>query len=323
MKGFAQLLAVARQLKFEAHEIGHLLDKSGRYEEQLDREFPFMIRLFVFRADNFTPGLTWHERLELFIPVDGDCALRMGDRVVELSGGDVLIVDNLKLHRTVDDPKLNTRVIVISFLPEFVYSLGSPLHDYTFLLPFYSKVEDHPHVLRRSESLAEPAFDALARLLECYFDSERGRYRQAGCKAYFLELLYLLAWHFRSTEVLKSEFMVQQALSLRLKEVFEFIRHRYSERITLAEAAALARLSKPQLTRIFKKVAGMSFVQYVNHVRLSHGARMLKETRQSVAEIASALGFSDQSYFDRQFRKSFGQSPREFRSMGVEIANRQ
>jgi hypothetical protein len=59
-----------------------------------------------------------------------------------------------------------TRVVVVSFLPEFVYSLGSPSHDYAFLLPFYSKVERRPHVVRASEDVVPEAHGALARLLE-------------------------------------------------------------------------------------------------------------------------------------------------------------
>ncbi len=88
------------------------------------------------------------------------------------AGGDLLIVDNLKLHHVVDFPGFNTRVVVISFLPEFVYSLGSPSHDYAFLLPFYSKVEQRPHVIHASDEAANEVHTALARLLDCYFTGQ-------------------------------------------------------------------------------------------------------------------------------------------------------
>ena len=52
---------VAAELSFEPHRIR--LDETGRYDEALDREFPFVVRLFHFRHKDYTPGLTWHERL--------------------------------------------------------------------------------------------------------------------------------------------------------------------------------------------------------------------------------------------------------------------
>lgn len=315
--GLATLLAACARLRFTPHRIAHLLDPSGRYDEQMTAEFPFLIRLFHFRADRFTQGSTWHSRLELFVPLDGPCRVRMGDRVVALEPGDQLVVDNLKLHQTVNDPGLDTRVVVVSFLPEFVYSLGSPSHDYTFLLPFYARREGRPNVLRRGDPLAAPAAEALARLLGCFFQRDAGTVAKAGCRAFLLVWLYHLARHFEPADVQRSEFLRQQELSLRLKPVFEHLRDRCDEKLSLTQAAALVHLSRPQFVRLFKQVAGMTYVRYVNHVRLSRAAEILRTTRRSIADIAAEVGFSDQSYFDRLFRRAFGQPPSVFRDGGA------
>ncbi|MFN0066909.1 MAG: helix-turn-helix domain-containing protein [Limisphaerales bacterium] len=311
--GFATLLAACAPLRFAPHCISHRLDPSGRYDEELTAEFPVLVRLFHFRADRFTHGSTWHSRLELFMPLDGRCRMRMGDRVVALQPGDQLVVDNLKLHQTVNDPGLDTRVVVVSFLPEFVYSLGSPSHDYTFLLPFYARRDDRPNVLRRGDPRAGPAAEALARLLECYFQRDAGSVGKAGCRAFLLVWLYHLARHFEPADVQRSEFLRQQELSLRLKPVFEHLRDHGDEKLSLAQAAALVHLSPPQFVRLFKQVAGMTYVRYVNHTRLSRAAGILRTTRRSIADIAAEVGFSDQSYFDRLFRRAFGQPPSAFR----------
>src|SRR6187549_4106633 len=150
MTGWEELLKLAGTLKFPPHDISSQLDARGHYELPLAEEFPFVIKLFRYTSRRHTRGATWHERLELFLPLDGSARLRMGDDLVELAPGDLLVVDNLKLHHVEDFPGFDTRVIVISFLPEFVYSLGSPSHDYAFLLPFYSKLDRHPHILRAS-----------------------------------------------------------------------------------------------------------------------------------------------------------------------------
>ena len=311
---FAELKRVARRFAFEPHDIARQLDAQGRYEVDLDREFPFLIKLFHFSRRHHTRALTWHERLELFLPLDGEVRLQMGDQMIRLAPGDLLVVDNLKLHRVTDFPGFNTRVIVISFLPEFVYSLGSPSHDYAFLLPFYSKLENQPHVLRPRDAAAAPVHRAMAALLQTYFQTERDRFYRAGCKAFFLELLYHLARRFESSELLQWEFVRQQERSLRLKKLFDHISRNFAEKLSVAEAARLSGMSEPRFMKLFKQVAGMTLIAYLHHVRLSNAARLLKETTLSIAEIADRAGFSDQSYFDKRFKKSFGQAPTAFRA---------
>jgi AraC-like DNA-binding protein len=237
----------------------------------------------------------------------------MGEQELMLGAGDLLVVDNLKLHHVVDFAGFDTRVVVVSFLPEFVYSLGSPSHDYAFLLPFYSKLEDRPHVLKSQDTAADDAHSALARLLSCFFQNAENRFYRAGCKAYLLELLYYLATHFRESEVLRWEFIRKQERSLGLKKLFEHINAHSAERLSVQAAARLAGMNVPRFMKTFKQVAGMTLVAYLNHVRLTNAARLLRETNGSIAEIASAAGFSDQSYFDKRFKRAFGETPYEFR----------
>jgi hypothetical protein len=74
----SQLWQMAAKLPFQPHRIR--MDQTGRYDEALDREFPFVVRLFHFRHKDYTPGWTWHERLEVFVPLDGVTRMRMGEQ---------------------------------------------------------------------------------------------------------------------------------------------------------------------------------------------------------------------------------------------------
>jgi AraC-like DNA-binding protein len=306
------LLAGCARRRFEPHDIAAQLDDRGRYEVALTPEFPLSIKLFRYTSKRHTRGGTWHERLELFIPLDGPVKFRMGDQTVSLEPGDVLVVDNLKVHHVVDFPGFDTRAVVVSFQPEFVYSLGSPSGDYTFLLPFYSKLDRRPHVLRAGEEAA-PTHAALLALLDAYFAKDEPQFVQAGSKAFLLALLYQLARRFRASDVLKWEFLRQQQRSLRLKKLFDHIQSHYAEKLPVGAAAKLVAMSPAAFMKAFKQVAGMTLVAYLNHVRLARAAQLLRDTRRSIADIAAETGFADQSYFDRRFRVAFGSSPSVFR----------
>ncbi len=311
-QGWAGLLSLCRTLAFEPHDIAAHLHAGGRYDLPLDEEFPFAIRLFHYSTRTHTRGSTWHDRLELFIPTDGRTLFQMGEQVLELRPADLLVVDNLKLHHVVDFEGFDSRAIVVSFRPEFVYSLGSLSHDYIFLLPFYARAERAPRVLPLE---SHPAVaNALHRLVAAWTGSEAGPLRRAECRVALLDLLLELARRFRLPEPVAREFLRQQQRSLRLKPLFDHVSRHYAEKVTVAQAAALAGMSQPQFMKTFKRVAGMTLVAYLNHVRLAAGVRLLRETSLTIAEVATAVGFTDQSYFDKRFKRAFGSTPRDFRA---------
>lgn len=90
----------------------------------------------------------------------------------------------------------------------------------------------------------------------------------------------------------------------RLKEV--------REAPTLSELAGLCNLSVRQLTRAFRASRGRSIGEYVEQCRLDHAKRLLA-TDASVKAIAYSLGFASPSSFSFAFRRSTGETPREFR----------
>ena len=98
-----------------------------------------------------------------------------------------------------------------------------------------------------------------------------------------------------------------------LKEPVAYVRKNYMKNICLKELAEITHLSISALERRFKKFLGKTPKQFINEVRLENARRLLIETNISIATIAYDTGFSDHSYFSRQFQKLFEQSPSIFR----------
>jgi AraC-like DNA-binding protein len=312
-QAFAKLLSICDGLQFVPHLIGQQLDHRGHYDLHLDKEFPFHIKLFQLSSKHYTPTWNWHERLELAMPLDAPARMGMGEQTVEMARGDLLVVDNLKLHNMEDFPGFKTRLIAMSFMPEFVYAPGSPSCDYAFLLPFYAKREGFPHLLSHRDELAASVYLAMAELFERYFGATDQPHYQSGCKVSFLEILYQLARRFQRAEVLRSEFVQHRQQADRLARLFEYVRQNYYERISVTQATEIVHMSQAQFMKTFKKVSGMTFIAHLTRVRIMNALRLLRETDLTIAEIAVKTGFSDQSYFDRRFRQTFGKSPREWR----------
>lgn len=302
---------------FEPFFIDHLVDERGRFEYSFQKDFPLLIKFFSFVALSNAFRLNWHERLELFIPLTGQGLFRMGSNLFEFSAGDIIIVDNMKLHGLLQFEGERRQAVVVTFLPHFIYNLNSCLCDFVLVSPFYSVKEGVVPVLRSSDTQSIPAHRALAKLVTCYAKSNNDLENQAGCKAYLLELLFHIADRFRESKVARSEYLIQQERSQRLGKLFDLIQQEYSEQITVGRAASVVGMSESQFMKFFKRATGMTFIDYLTRIRLHKAHQVLTESTLSVAEVAYSVGFSDQSYFTKRFREVFGMPPRELRNSGT------
>jgi len=94
----------------------------------------------------------------------------------------------------------------------------------------------------------------------------------------------------------------------------EVLMARFAERISIDELASAAGVSRAHLSRIFRVAEGLSPHVYQNQLRVEFAKRKLAEGC-SVAEVANAAGFSDQSHFSRTFRQFTGATPLQYRDL--------
>ncbi len=84
--------------------------------------------------------------------------------------------------------------------------------------------------------------------------------------------------------------------------------------VTPSALARRARLSPHRFARLMKRFFGLTPSQFIAKTRIATASRLLRETDQSVADIALACGFYDHSAFTRMFRAMTGVTPSQFRS---------
>ena len=80
--------------------------------------------------------------------------------------------------------------------------------------------------------------------------------------------------------------------------------------------AEKAKLSVSRLAHRFKEETGATLIEYLTWVRIGHAQRLLVETEKSCQKIADEVGYNNQSYFSRAFRRVVGITPRQFRRHG-------
>ena len=75
-----------------------------------------------------------------------------------------------------------------------------------------------------------------------------------------------------------------------------------------------AGLGRTRLSQLIKERTGDSPIMYLNRLRIRKAQELLRETRQSITEIAFACGFQSSQYFARTFKHLTGKTPRDYRS---------
>jgi AraC-like DNA-binding protein len=100
----------------------------------------------------------------------------------------------------------------------------------------------------------------------------------------------------------------------RMTDVYTFIRENFHKPISLKEISHIANMSPFAFSRYFKQKSGAGFVEYVNQVRTNKACYLLRETEYQVHDIAIDCGFASISNFNKQFRKTVGLSPRDYRA---------
>lgn len=105
----------------------------------------------------------------------------------------------------------------------------------------------------------------------------------------------------------------QQTYSPAIQRAIDFIEARFSQNISLREAADELKLSTNYLSARFKKETGKSFSEHLTDVRIAYARQLLERTDLPISSIAEECGIPDNNYFSRVFRQTEGTTPRDYR----------
>ena len=98
-----------------------------------------------------------------------------------------------------------------------------------------------------------------------------------------------------------------------IQMALEYIRENYRRELALEEIAARCYLNKYYFSHLFTRLQGMSVGKYIQRLRVTEAARLLRESDRSVSEISAEVGFNNMSYFCRAFKKEMNMTPLQYR----------
>jgi AraC-like DNA-binding protein len=309
----ALLVETLESLSYEDFTPAGRIDDQKRFQLQLDPAFPLTVLPYSIDPSSLPHPLNCHRALELVIPVEGRGIFQMGDRMLTAAPGELIVVDNAKLHGFSQMEGHRMRGVAVLFAAELVGRPGAAHGDPDFLAAFQGAFRD-PIRLSAGRSRECELSAALSKLLSRWADPnvDRPRWR-LGCAAYLLEVLYLLSQRLGKGWNTPVECERRRRQEEFLWRFHEHVSSRIGGRISVNDAAAFAGMGRFAFMRYFREITGTTFGTYIMQLRIDLATRLLFETDEPISQVAAAAGFCDQSYMDRVFRRHYGNTPRSLR----------
>lgn len=113
----------------------------------------------------------------------------------------------------------------------------------------------------------------------------------------------------------KDSYLVKSGIYNTIQKVTEYINNNYHSDISLDSLADRFYISRAGLTRSFKNITGITIVQYLTTVRIRRACNLLKNSSDSITDIAQECGFGNVTYFEKVFRRIHGMTPRQYRNI--------
>lgn len=273
-----------------------------------DSDFPYLV-LDVVNEQSYprNPGfqvMHWHEDLQFIYVLDGEIEVKTLTTSATLDAGSGIFINKNVVHLV----KKNNSCHYNSFIfPDYFikFYFGSPAKNFVEnivgkeQLPIYCfsrEMETHKTVLAALKQLSE-------------LEKDKTEY-------YVYEVLVSLSalWlEFRKNIQFPSE-KQDTVIHTRMQKFLQYIEQHYGEDVSLEILAASANVSKSECLRCFNATLQTTPYKYLTEYRLSIAAKLLKNTDESVSNIAERVGFHQTSHFGKCFKEKTGYSPRGYRN---------
>ena len=109
----------------------------------------------------------------------------------------------------------------------------------------------------------------------------------------------------------------------RVDYVIQHIQNTYERHFSITELARLVNLSPSRVRHLFKRETGLTVHEYLKTIRMKRAKELLESTFLSVKQIVASVGLTDASHFVRDFKRTHGVTPRQYRSRTATSANKE
>lgn len=262
------------------------------------------LRIFYFLGKKSTIGypLHTHRDAELLFCINGSLDIKIKETTYHLKKDDYLYINPEDPHATIC-PDQN-EILVLQISKDFISNISD---DPNFRI-------ENETMLEKEKRITEPEKikELLFQIYGHYSLKEEGYH----LKIYSLifELAYLFVREFKEIRHASIEISTLKHQTL-VQDICHYIKNHYNEALTLNELSQQFAYTPQHIASLFQHYIGMTFLTYLNSIRIDKSLPLLINSDLSIIQISEACGFSSVKSFNKVFKTVYQLSPNQFRTL--------
>ncbi|WP_333852633.1 AraC family transcriptional regulator [Leclercia sp.] len=257
-------------------------------------------KLNVFAAEVYYCEPHWHSAPELICILAGEFSVTLGHTTSVFTAGGMLWINPDEIH-SLEARAPNSQLLTIQFAPNlFDEAHPAPLLE-NGSLTNQQESQIRNNVIALVEHLvhAQPSFSRIALIYQLL-----GSLSAAG-----------------SVQEDRQQVIIRKKDQQLVKYGIEFINQHFDDELSLSTIADNAGVSYHHFSRIFKKISGYNFKEYLTMIRINKAKRLLKDTQIPITDISYSCGFSGHKQLIFAFNKYCRMTPTAFRKRYITAIN--
>lgn len=277
-----------------------------RLPQEIDKSFV----VFRERGPCFPCPWHYHPEFELVLVLKSTGKRMVGDHIGYFQEGDLVCMGPYLPHVWVNDSHYFTGTaeeeadaVVIHFREDF---LGKDfLH-----IPEMEALKSFLNLTKRGMAFSGNTKDQISALMLGMLNMN-GLQRLSALLSIFDILSHTHDYQLLSSP--READFLPPSRSDRFTKINQYILENFDEDISLPQMARIANMAVTTFCNFFKEQYRMTFVEYLNAVRIGHACKLLSLNDQNIVDVAYACGFNNLANFNRQFKKYKKMTPSQYR----------
>jgi len=243
----------------------------------------------------------YHTRYEIYYLYQGERIYFIKNKTYPIKKGSLVLISPNVIHATHNVKNIAYERFLITFSSDTIKGFSEFFSD----INFYETFENETYVI--DFSLKEQL--VIESILENMVSND-----DFSTKQFLLMQLLFLANKNKKEKSITSNNQLHGTQKT-ITEVVAHINNNFQTELNLENISAEFFIESCYLSRIFKRTVGMSFVDYINNVRVMEAKKLLTKTDESILSIAENVGFKSNTHFGRVFKKILGIPPLQYRKI--------
>ncbi|MBP7175690.1 MAG: helix-turn-helix transcriptional regulator [Thermoclostridium sp.] len=273
------------------------MDKQPFYETPCMQEdlFPFSISKRVINRCGPAFSTHWHEHIEFLYILDGEGIIECNAIPYHVAKSDLLLVNGSELHCGYSKSEQFSYYCMI-MNPSVLCSSLIEICEVKYMNPIMENCILFQNLIRN-----DLISNCMQQIIHHFEEREIGF--ELSIKSQIYQLFAVLLKLFVRNTLSESAMEGRKNNLERLTPVMDYIEKNYHKKLSVQELAQLTNISYHRFCHLFKSVTGRTATDYINEIRINKAALLLGTADVTVTEAALESGYTDVSYFSRQFRK--------------------